>query len=153
MESRHRPRLPKGFRYLASSDDLSSSSFSSNNTAIDLYISSNIERWVSNNDKYIAIAYGEKDVLGLMVLELHDDYIELAVLAKNYNKARYTKVGSRLAVLAESIARDLGKREIRLEAMQNSHRWWNETMHYEQYMPSYHDPAFGILTPKRKFLL
>ncbi|MEM0364940.1 MAG: hypothetical protein QXM77_00410 [Candidatus Nitrosocaldus sp.] len=153
MESRPKPRLPKGFRYIASSDDLSSSSFSSNNAAIDLYISSNIERWVSNKDKYIVIVYGEKDVLGLMVLELHDDYIELAVLAKNYNKARYAKVGSRLAVLAESIARDLGKMEIRLEAMQNSHRWWNEMMHYEQYMPSYYDPAFGILTPKRKFLL
>ncbi|MEM0029760.1 MAG: hypothetical protein QW572_00860 [Candidatus Nitrosocaldus sp.] len=151
VEVKSKPRLPKGFRYLASSDYLSSS-FSSNNTAIDNYIASNVERWVSDEDRYLVIVYGEKDMLGLMVLELHDDYLEVAVLAKNYNKARYAKVGSRLAVLAESIARDLGKKEIRLEAMQNSHRWWNEIMQYEQYMPSYHDPAFGILTPKRKLL-
>ncbi len=151
-EGRYKPKLPKGFRYLTSNDALSLSSFSSNNTAIDNYIMSNVERWVSERDRYLVIVYGEKDILGLMVLELHDDYLEVAVLAKNYNKARYSKIGSRLAVLAESIARDLGKKEIRLEAMQSSHRWWNEIMQYEQYMSSYHDPVFGILTPKRKIL-
>lgn len=145
-----RPRLPRGFRYLASSDDLSS--FSSGDSAIDAYIASSAELWI-NSGRYLAIVYGEKDIYGLMVLELHDEYLEIAVLAKNYNRARYAKVGSRLAVLAESIARELGKREIRLEAMQNSHGWWNGAMQYEQYMPSYQDPVFGVLTPKRKVLL
>ncbi|MCS6767879.1 MAG: hypothetical protein RMJ59_01770 [Candidatus Nitrosocaldus sp.] len=151
MDYRHRPRLPRGFRYLTVNDDLSS--FSSNSAVIDSYIRSSMRAWlVDYYDRYIAIVYGERDILGLMVLQVHDEYMEIVVLAKDYRRARHRKVGSMLAVLAESIARELGKREIRLEAMQGSHRWWNETMRYEQYMPSYVDPVFGMLTPKRKFL-
>lgn len=43
-------------------------------------------------------------------------------------------------------------KEIRLEAMQDSHDWWNDRMDYEQYGQKYVEPTFGELTPKRKFL-
>jgi hypothetical protein len=89
-----------------------------------------------------------------MDLEIYEKHVHLAVLARNVNASppENVKVGSRLAHVAENICRQLGKMEIRLEAMGDSHDWWNNRMEYEQYDRKYVDSVFGTLTPKKKLL-
>ena len=145
-------KLPLGFRFLNKNDNLSS--FNCGTPALDDYIRENASNWIDDPAHLVIVHVVKKKICGLMDLEIYAGHVELAVLARNM-KVRLpedVKVGSRLARLAENISKQLGKKEIRLEAMQDSHDWWNDRMDYEQYGQKYAEPTFGELTPKRKFL-
>jgi len=145
-------KLPPGFRFLNKNDKISS--FNCGTPALDDYIRQSASNWI-DDPAHLVIVHGvKKKIWGLMDLEIYAEHIELAVLARNMKVSlpEDVKVGSRLARLAENISKQLGKKEIRLEAMQDSHDWWNDRMDYEQYGQKYAEPAFGELTPKRKLL-
>lgn len=145
-------KLPYGFRYLNKNDKISS--FDSKTPTLDDYIRQSVSDLLDDHAHLVIVHGVKKEIWGLMVLEIYDDHVQIAVLARNKNASipEDAKIGSRLAHLAENISKQLGKREIRLDAMQDSHDWWNNRMDYEQYEQKYVEPAFGELTPKRKFL-
>lgn len=118
------------------------------------YIQQNIPNWIDDPTHLIVVHSVKKEIWGLMDLQIYVEYVELAILARNKSISipEDVRVGSRLAHLAENISKQLGKKEIRLEAIQDSHDWWNNTMGYEQYEQKYVEPTFGELTPKRKLL-
>jgi len=145
-------KLPLGFRFLSKNDNIYS--FNCKTPALDDYIRQNAFNWIDDPAHLVIVHVVKKKIWGLMDIEIYAEHVELAVLARNMSISlpEDVKVGSRLTRLAENISKQLGKKEIRLEAMQDSHDWWNDRMGYERYEQKYVEPAFGELTPKRKFL-
>ncbi len=145
-------KLLDGFRFLNKNDNLSS--FNCGTPALDEYIRKNSSSWIDDPTHLVIVHGVKKKIWGLLDLEIYVEHVELAVLARNMkiNLPEDVKIGSRLARLTENISKQLGKKEIRLEAMQDSHDWWNDRMGYEQYEQKYVEYTFGELTPKRKFL-
>jgi hypothetical protein len=145
-------KLPLGFRFLNKNDNISS--FNCGTRALDDYIRQNAFNWI-DDPTHLVVVHGIKEqIWGFMDLEIYDDHIQIAALARNMNVSlpEDVKVGSRLVRLAENISKQLGKKGIRLEAMQDSHDWWNNRMDYEQYGQKHVEPTFGKLIPKRKLL-
>ena len=145
-------KLPAGFRYLSKNYNICS--FKSKSPELDDYIHENSLKWVNDPAHLVIVLGTKKEIWGLVDLEMYAEYVLIAVLARNINarSPENIKIGSRLAHLAENLCKQLGKKEIRLEAMRDSHDWWNYRMEYRQYGQKYVDSAFGTLTPKKKLL-
>ena len=145
-------KLPHGFRFLNKNDNFSS--FNGKTPVLDDYIRENAYSWIDDPTHLVIVHSVKRKIWGLMDLEIYDQHVELAVLARNVKVGlpEDVKVGSGLARLAENISKQLGKKEIRLEAIQDSHDWWNDRMDYQQYEQKYVEHIFGELTPKKKLL-
>ena len=91
-------------------------------------------------------------VAGVLQLTVHDDYIMIEMVARN-KLLDYPGVGSNLIRVVERyVATQLGIREVRLEALPELVRFYDDVLGYEEYGKPYPDDDWKELTPKRKLL-
>jgi len=89
-------------------------------------------------------------VLGLLRLELLKDHVLVDLIARNRLFVESERVGTKLMRLAEDIARQTNRPEVRLESVETAIGFYDDKLGYEEYDQSYKDDEYGTLTPKRK---
>ena len=98
----------------------------------------------------LSLVYKVDDrIAGAMYISVHERYLVVEMLGKNI-LAPGTHVGTKLMMLAENVAHQLGKAEIRLESLDTVVEWYDGPLGYSEYTSRTHDAEFGLLTPKRK---
>ena len=89
-------------------------------------------------------------MLGLVRLELFNDHVLVDLIARNKLFVESERVGTKLMRLAEDIARQTGRPEVRLESVETAVGFYDDKLGYEEYEQTYEDDEYGELTPKRK---
>ena len=108
-------------------------------------------RWGREPDTYTIAYKVDERIQGAMTIELRPDHLYIAMLGRN-EQATQGPVGTLLVRLAEDIARQMGKEEVRLDSLDTSVAFYDEKMEYAEYAPKLIDKEFGQLTPKKKRL-
>ena len=144
---KHRIRLPDGFDFL-SKDDFDQP-FETGDIRMDRYA---LREYYgrSRNPNNLVIVYRPTGLIaGIIEITVHERFVAVEMLGKNA-RVEATAVGTKLMSLAEGIACQLGKDEIRLESLDTVVDWYDNWLGYVEYSEPYHDPEFGRLIPKRK---
>ena len=142
-------QLPEGFKLLDQED--TSQDFSTGDLRMDTYNLEDYYQWSVEPNTYTIVYKPDEKVLGAMTIELHEDHLQIAMLGRN-ESATQRPVGSLLIRLAEDIAPQTRKDEVRLDSLDTAVVFYDEKMEYEEYAHKYFDEDFGELTPKRKRL-
>ena len=90
-------------------------------------------------------------IAGILEISVSNDFITIEMVGRNV-LVQASAVGTKLMSLAENIARQLGKKEIRLESLDSVVEWYDEHLGYVEYDQPYNGSEFGRLTPKRKLM-
>lgn len=141
--------LPEGFEILDGRDV--GQRFETGDTRMDVYTLRDYLRWNERPNEVCIIHKKESMITGILDITVHDDFIMIEMVGKN-NLVQASGVGTKLMSLVENIARQLGKKEIRLESLDTVVEWYDEFLGYAEYNEPYDDAELGKLTPKRKFM-
>lgn len=117
---------------------------------MDIYDLEDYYRWSIEPNSYSIVYKVEVRVWGVMNLEMREDHVYIAMLGRNV--VAVGPVGSLLVRVAEDIARELGKPEVRLDSLDTAVIFYDEKCGYEEYADRFHEESFGVLTPKKKRL-
>ncbi len=117
---------------------------------MDSYDLEDYYQWGLEPDAYTIVYKPDERILGAMSVELHADHLYIAMLGRN--SVAIGPVGSLLVRVAEDIARELGKPEVRLDSLDTAVAFYDEKCGYEEYADRFHEEGFGLLTPKKKML-
>lgn len=116
---------------------------------MDTYVLRDYFQWSVLPNDLVILYEIEGKLAGIIEISIHDDHIAIEMLGRNI-LVQATGVGTKLMSLVENIARQLGRREIRLEALDSVVEWYDGVLGYEEYSDVFLDSEFGRLTPKRK---
>jgi ribosomal protein S18 acetylase RimI-like enzyme len=105
--------LPEGFETLNEWDAVQK--LEMGNPSMDRYTLSDYLTWNTNPNEVSIVYKREGLIAGIIALTVHDDFVTVEMIGRNV-AARAPSVGTKLMSLAEDIARQLGRREIRLES-------------------------------------
>jgi histone acetyltransferase (RNA polymerase elongator complex component) len=142
-------RLPKNFEILNPTD--SQQEFQTGDHRMDKYTLRDYLDW-NQNPNEVCIVYKQKGrVAGIIDITVYEGYIKVEMVGKN-KLVDASGVGTKLMKLAENIARQLGRAEIRLESLDTVVGFYDEYLGYSEFAEPYEDEEFGRLTPKRKFV-
>ena len=144
---KHLIRLPDGFDFL--SEDDFAQPFETGDIRMDRYA---LREYYgrSRNPNNLVIVYRPTGLIaGIIEITVHERFVAVEMLGKNA-RVEATAVGTKLMSLAEGIACQLGKDEIRLESLDTVVDWYDNWLGYVEYSEPYYDPEFGRLIPKRK---
>jgi hypothetical protein len=119
---------------------------------MDRYSLSDYYDWSLESDALVVVREIEEQVAGVQYLTVHRDYIMLEMLARNKLLPFRGAGGDLVRVVERIIAPQLGVSEIRMEALQEVVRYYDDTLEYQEYAMPYESPGWGLLTPKRKLL-
>ncbi len=142
-------RLPEGFEILNERD--ADQEFKTNDPRMDRYTLRDYLKWNERPNEVGFVYKVEGAIAGILDISVPNDFIMVEMVGKNV-LVQASAVGTKLMSLAENIARQLGKKEIRLESLDSVVRWHDEHVGYVEYDQPYDDSEFGRLTPKRKFM-
>jgi len=145
-----RIRLPDRFRFLREGDV--DQPFQTGDKRMDRYVLRDYFQWSLLPNDLVILYEIDGKLAGIVEMTVHTDYIEIEMLGRNI-LVDATGVGTKLMSFVENIARQLGRREIRLEALDSVVEWYDAVLGYEEYSDAVHDYEFGRLTPKRKSIL
>ena len=140
--------LPEGFSLLGLDD--THQEFSTETRAIDRNSLRDHYDWSLGPGRYAFVYKSGGSVLGLLRLELFNDHVLVDLIARNKLFVESERVGTKLMRLAEDIARQTGRPEVRLESVETAVGFYDDKLGYEEYEQTYEDDEYGELTPKRK---
>jgi len=140
--------LPEGFSPLVLED--THHEFRTESRAIDRYSLRDHYDWSLGRGRYVFVYKPGRKVLGLLRLELLKDHVLVDLIARNRLFVESERVGTKLMRLAEDIARQTNRPEVRLESVETAIGFYDDKLGYEEYDQSYKDDEYGTLTPKRK---
>ena len=106
-------------------------------------------------DSYVILRLMGSRIAAALLMVVHPEHIELAMLVRNQRYPEYKGAGGDLVRLIETVvAPQLGKTELRMEALDRKPlvRYYDDVLRYQEYAERYVDPEWGSLVPKRKFL-
>ena len=146
---RSRVKLPEGFRFLREGDI--KRPFRTGDKAMDKYALRDYYAWSLLPNELVVLYEVGGDIAGIIEMTANEDHMMIEMVARNILVAA-SGVGTRLMSVAENVARQLGKDEIRLESLDGVVAWYDGPLGYEEYTDRFYDPEFGWLTPKRKFM-
>jgi hypothetical protein len=140
--------LPPGFRFLHARDVVKP--FVSGDPRMDKYTLREYHVWSELSNELVIVYTPEgEEVAGVIEIIVEKDFMIVEKVAKNL-LVEASGVGPKLMSLAEGIARVLGRKEIRLEALDTTVEWYDDKLGYVEYATVEFDEEWGELTPKRK---
>ncbi len=117
---------------------------------MDNYSLATYYRWGLEPDTYTIVYEPEDRIFGIMTVSIRDDYASIEMLGRN--SLVVPKGSGRVLVqVAENIAHDLGKKEVRLDSLDTAVDFYRQ-LGYEQSAKKFIDAEFGLLTPMKKRL-
>jgi hypothetical protein len=141
--------LPHGFGFLSVRDTVKP--FATGDPRMDKYTLNEYHVW-SEQTNELVITYSSGDqVAGIIEIIIGSDFLIVEKVVKNIH-VEASAVGTKLMSLAEGIARLLKKKEIRLEALDTTVRWYDDKLGYVEYAAIEYDAEWGEMTPKRKIM-
>ena len=142
-------RLPEGIEILNERD--ADQRFRTNDPRMDRYTLRDYLKWNKHSNEVCFVYKIEGVIAGILEISVSNDFITIEMVGRNV-LVQASAVGTKLMSLAENIARQLGKKEIRLESLDSVVEWYDEHLGYVEYDQPYNDSEFGRLTPKRKLM-
>jgi hypothetical protein len=106
-----RIKLPRGFRFLREGD--LTQRFRTGDKTMDKYVLRDYHAWSLLPDELVILYEVGGDIAGIIEMTVKEDHMMVEMLGRNTLVAA-SGVGTRLMSLAENVARQLGKGEIRL---------------------------------------
>jgi hypothetical protein len=144
-----RVKLPEGFSFLREGDV--AQPFRTGDKTMDKYVLRDYYAWSLLPDELVVLHQVAGGIAGIIEMTVNENHMMVEMVARNTLVAA-SGVGTRLMSVAENVARQLGKDEIRLESLDGVVAWYDGPLGYEEYTDRFYDPEFGWLTPKRKFM-
>jgi len=107
--------------------------------------------WSLQPNEIVIVYLNEEQIAGIIEIVIEEDFLMVEKVGKNI-LVQASSVGTKLMSLAEGIAKSLGKKEIRLEALDTTVSWYDDKLGHVEYASVEYDDEWGVLTPKRKVM-
>lgn len=110
--------------------------------------------WSLEENSHVVVREIGGNITAVLYLTIHDDHMMIEMVVRNKESVYSKGSGGDLIKAAETvIARYYGKKEIRLEAMEQVSGYYAKFLKYEKYGKPYTDPDWGLLVPMKKLLV
>lgn len=143
-------KLPEGFRWISKRDIRKA--FSTGEPHMDRYTLAHYFRWSKQHDSYVVIREIGGMIVAVMHFTVHHTYVVLEMLARNKAYGHPGAAGDLVRLLEWRLAPLFGVQEIRMEAMAQVVRYYDDVLGYVHYGEPFEDSDWGVLTPKKKRL-
>jgi predicted GNAT family N-acyltransferase len=145
-------KFPSGIRFIEKNDiHKHIKSFVSE---MDKFTLADYYSWSLEEDSHVVVREIDGNISAVLYLTIHNDYIMIEMIVRNKEFASSKGSGGDLIKAVETIiARYYGKKEIRLEAMDQVVDYYLKFLKYEKYDEPYKDHDWGLLVPMRKLLI
>lgn len=150
MELQSRIKLPEGFRWLRRDD--CSKPFAFGDERMDCYSLVDYYEWSLSPEALVIVREIEDTIVAIVYLTIHPGHVMIEMLARNVSVPR-KGAGAELVRLVERVvAPALRISEVRLGALPETVRYYDDILGYEEWGSRYHDVEWQVLTPKKKRL-
>lgn len=108
--------------------------------------------WSRSPESLVIVREIEDTIVAIVYLTVHPGHVMIEMLARNVSLPRKGAGAELIRLVERVVAPALGIPEIRLEALPETVRYYDDVLGYEEWGSRYHDAEWQVLTPKKKRL-